>query len=47
MLLTLITEFGEVVFVPMLDDRGRITWTCTNGEGLSAGSVPSSCRGTN
>jgi Zn-dependent protease with chaperone function len=47
MTLTVITEFGELVFVPMLDDRERIMWSCTNGEGLTAGSVPTACRGAN
>ena len=47
MALTVVTEFGELVFVPALDERKRIVWSCTNGEGLSAASVPATCRSAN
>jgi Zn-dependent protease with chaperone function len=44
MVLTVVTEFGEIVFVPVLDD-GRIVWQCTNGEGTSPARLPAACRG--
>lgn len=44
MALTIVTDRGELIFVPMLDDSGRISWICTNGESLSAASLPASCR---
>ena len=45
MLLTVKTKHGDLVFVPSADAQGRVSWTCTNGEGLKAAQVPPSCRG--
>jgi Tfp pilus assembly major pilin PilA len=44
MLLTVKTKRGDLVFVPSKDAQGRISWTCTNGEGLKATQLPPSCR---
>ncbi len=44
MALTVSTKAGELVFVPSADARGRILWTCTNGEGLKPAQLPASCR---
>jgi Zn-dependent protease with chaperone function/Tfp pilus assembly major pilin PilA len=44
MSLTVTTRQGELVFVPSADARGKIRWTCTNGEGLKASQLPASCR---
>lgn len=43
MSLTVTTKHGELVFLPS-SARGRIVWTCTNGEGLRPAQVPPSCR---
>src|SRR5262249_38330233 len=44
MVLTVKTQRGELIFVPSADARGRILWTCTNGEGLKPSQLPASCR---
>jgi type II secretory pathway pseudopilin PulG len=44
MVLTVTTERGEVVFTPMVNEQGLITWNCTNGEGIRATQLPGSCR---
>lgn len=44
MVLTVTTAQGAMIFVPAQDDRGRIVWSCTNGEGLTAGQLPAACR---
>jgi Zn-dependent protease with chaperone function/type II secretory pathway pseudopilin PulG len=44
MALTLATPHGDVIFTPRIDDSGRITWTCTNGEGLNPTQLPPQCR---
>src|SRR6516165_11313039 len=33
MSLTVKTKHGDLVFVPSADAQGRVSWTCTNGEG--------------
>lgn len=44
MVLTVKTAQGELVFIPSADAQGRITWTCTNGEGFKPAHLPPSCR---
>ena len=44
MALTVTTAKGSIVFVPEVDSDGRISWTCTNGEGLKPSHLPASCR---
>jgi len=44
MVLTVSTEQGEIIFTPAADAQGRITWACTNGEGLKPSQLPPSCR---
>lgn len=44
MSLTVTTKEGELVFVPS-NARGRIIWTCTNGQGLKPAQLPPSCKG--
>jgi Zn-dependent protease with chaperone function len=43
MSLTVTTKQGDLIFVPS-EARGRIRWTCTNGEGLKANQLPAFCR---
>ena len=43
MSLTVTTKQGDLIFVPS-EARGRIRWTCTNGEGLKASQLPAFCR---
>lgn len=43
MVLTVSTKEGEIIFTPKVDDQGRITWSCTNGEGLKPTQLPKSC----
>lgn len=43
MVLTVGTKEGEIIFTPKVDDQGRITWGCTNGEGLKPTQLPKSC----
>jgi Zn-dependent protease with chaperone function/type II secretory pathway pseudopilin PulG len=42
--LTVSTQFGEIIFSPTTDAKGRIVWTCTNGAGLKPTQLPPSCR---
>jgi len=42
--LTLIVGKGEIVFTPTLDDEGNVSWTCTNGEGMTPAQLPPNCR---
>jgi Zn-dependent protease with chaperone function/type II secretory pathway pseudopilin PulG len=44
MILTVVLKEGELVFTPSADDKGRVSWTCSNGKGLRPGQVPISCR---
>lgn len=44
MILTISTKQGEIVFTPAIDDKGRIIWGCTNGEGINPAQLPPSCR---
>jgi hypothetical protein len=44
MQLSVRTRQGEVIFVPRANSDGRVTWVCTNGEGLAATALPLSCR---
>lgn len=43
MTLTVKTQMGEIIFVPS-NAKGRIVWTCTNGERLRPNQMPPSCR---
>lgn len=43
MVLIVDTEQGELVFIPGTDDQGRVTWNCTNGEGLKKEQLPPAC----
>lgn len=45
MVLTVSTRHGELLFIPSLDDAGRIVWSCTNGQGLKPAQLPPACRG--
>jgi Zn-dependent protease with chaperone function/type II secretory pathway pseudopilin PulG len=42
--LTVSNRLGALVFIPSLDKQGRISWTCTNGEGLKPTQLPPSCQ---
>ena len=42
--LTVATRQGEIVFAPEADSQGRVTWSCTSGEGLKPTLLPLSCR---
>jgi len=44
MVLTLSIEKGEIVFTPTLDDQGKVSWTCANGEGMKPAQLPLDCR---
>ncbi len=33
----------QLIFVPTVNDEGKITWQCVNGEGLKADQLPSEC----
>jgi Zn-dependent protease with chaperone function/type II secretory pathway pseudopilin PulG len=44
MQLSVRTRQGELIFVPRANSDGRVTWVCTNGEGLAATALPLSCR---
>jgi Zn-dependent protease with chaperone function len=43
MVLTINTKYGELIFSPTTDAKGRIVWTCTNGEGLKPTQLPPAC----
>jgi Zn-dependent protease with chaperone function/type II secretory pathway pseudopilin PulG len=43
MVLTVGTKQGELIFTPKVDAEGRISWECTNGEGIKATQLPPSC----
>jgi hypothetical protein len=45
MVLTVGLKEGQLVFTPAVDEQGRITWSCTNGEGIKPTQLPSSCKG--
>jgi type II secretory pathway pseudopilin PulG len=44
MVLTVGIAQGELVFTPSLDGKGRVVWSCSNGEGLRPTQLPPSCR---
>ncbi|MDD4928459.1 MAG: M48 family metalloprotease [Gallionella sp.] len=44
MILTVGTDRGDLVFTPVVDAEGLISWDCTNGEGLEPAQLPASCR---
>jgi len=44
MRLSVRTRQGELIFVPQANTDGRVSWVCTNGEGLKATDLPLSCR---
>ena len=44
MILHVTAKIGELLFVPKLDDQGRVYWTCRPGAGLRPEIVPISCR---
>lgn len=43
MILSINTSHGQLVFTPAQDDNGEIIWSCENGNGLKAKSLPASC----
>jgi Zn-dependent protease with chaperone function len=43
MVLTVSTKEGEIIFTPKVDEQGRITWECKNGEGLKPTQIPKTC----
>jgi len=43
MVLTVSTKEGELIFTPTTDAEGRISWGCTNGEGIKPQQLPPSC----
>ena len=43
MVLTVNTKEGELIFTPTTDAEGRISWGCTNGEGIKPQQLPPSC----
>jgi len=45
MVLTVTTKVGAVLFVPSVDDAGKVSWTCKSGEGTKPTQLPESCRG--
>jgi Zn-dependent protease with chaperone function/type II secretory pathway pseudopilin PulG len=45
MVLTVLTKKGELIFTPTADKSGKISWTCSAGEGLRPGALPMACRG--
>ena len=44
MVLTARIKQGEIIFTPTVDDKGRVVWRCSNGEGLKPKQLPASCR---
>jgi Zn-dependent protease with chaperone function/type II secretory pathway pseudopilin PulG len=44
MVLTVVTPQGQLVFEPSKDDRGRITWSCSAGQGTRVQYMPQACR---
>jgi Zn-dependent protease with chaperone function/type II secretory pathway pseudopilin PulG len=46
MILIASTAHGELIFTPSADDNGRITWSCSNGEGMKPTQLPPACRNT-
>jgi len=44
MVLTVVTPRGQLVFEPSKDDRGKINWTCSAGEGTRVQYMPQACR---
>jgi type II secretory pathway pseudopilin PulG len=44
MILIASTAHGELVFTPSADDNGRISWSCSNGEGMKPTQLPAVCR---
>jgi Zn-dependent protease with chaperone function/Tfp pilus assembly major pilin PilA len=44
--LTISTAQGQLIFMPSVDAQGHVIWRCTNGAGLKATQLPTSCRGT-
>ncbi|WP_428622314.1 M48 family metalloprotease [Sedimenticola sp.] len=43
MVLTVSMAKGELIFTPSVDDKGRIFWSCENGEGITPKQLPRSC----
>ncbi len=43
MVLTVRIREGELVFTPAMDERGRIVWECTNGDGIKPTQLPRGC----
>jgi Zn-dependent protease with chaperone function/type II secretory pathway pseudopilin PulG len=44
MILIASTAHGELIFTPSADDNGRISWNCSNGEGMKPTQLPPACR---
>jgi Zn-dependent protease with chaperone function/type II secretory pathway pseudopilin PulG len=45
MTLTIKAKWGQLIFTPSANDQGRVTWSCTNGKGLTPTQLPPACRG--
>lgn len=43
MVLSVKIKQGEVLFVPSVNDEGKISWSCSEGEGLKPRQLPASC----
>lgn len=43
MVLSVSTEYGELLFLPGIDDEDRIFWECTNGADLRPSMLPAAC----
>lgn len=43
MVLTVRTKAGEIIFTPVVDDEGSISWSCKNGKGLKPTQLPPTC----
>jgi Zn-dependent protease with chaperone function/type II secretory pathway pseudopilin PulG len=43
MVVTATTPFGPLEFTPRLDAQGRVSWSCSAGEGLRPGFLPRAC----
>ena len=44
MVLTMSLKQGELIFIPSIDDKGHVVWTCSNGKGLRPAQLPPTCR---
>jgi Zn-dependent protease with chaperone function/Tfp pilus assembly major pilin PilA len=44
MVLTVTTRHGDLVFVPSVDDQGRVTWQCEGADNIRAAVLPAACK---